>query len=387
MSGSTERVRKAFAHEQPDRTPLFEIFCKFHPIHWDITGRNVATDAIMYWDALAAGIDWDELIEAEAQAIFKINSYFGLDMVRVGGNIGPKYGRPVKTGETSWTLSGVDYIYNERTALVEPAVPMADSAKITEEERLAEIERFDGTTRPTPPESFAVLHRVQELAQEAGLDWVYMGEIGAGTGVAFYPPFMLMWLATEPELVDAWLETQKVPAFARTVDLIEQGCSVIAIGGDVSCDKGPFISPEHYRRYILPVIQEHVAIIHEHGALAVYTADGNHWDIKDDFFFNSNVDGYKEVDKAAGMTWPRLIEEGINRHLCIIGNLDARHTLCLGTPDDVRAEVIECLRHGQESPGGHILHASHSVHEDVKVESYYAAVDAYRAFFGIAPLI
>jgi len=386
MPGSTERIERAFAHERPDRTPLFEIFCKFHPIHWDIAGRNVATDAVMYWDALSDGIAWDELIEAEAQAIFAVNRFFGVDMVRIGGNIGPGYARPVKTGKWSWTLGGIGHIYNERTALVEPAEPMADSVKITEQDRREEIGSFDGIIRPTPPENFAVLHRVQQLASEAGLDWVYMGEIGAGTVVAFYPPFMLMWLATEPELVDRWLYTQKVPAFARTVEYIEHGCSVVAIGGDVSCDKGPFISPAHYRRFILPVIQEHVGVIHEHGARAVYTADGNHWDIKEDFFFNSGVDGYKEVDKAAGMTWPRLIEEGIDRHVCIIGNLDARHTLCLGTPDDVRSEVIECLTYGQHSPGGHILHASHSVHEDVKVENYHAAVEAYREFFGLEPL-
>jgi len=52
----------------------------------------------------------------------------------------------------------------------------------------------------------------------------------------------------------------------------------------------------------------------------------------------------------------------------------------------VRAEVVECLRYGQQTPGGHILHASHSVHEDVKVENYYAAVAAYREFFGLEPL-
>ena len=43
-----------------------------------------------------------------------------------------------------------------------------------------------------------------------------MGEIGCGTGVAFYPPFMLMWLAEEPELVRRWMEMQMARAFPRT---------------------------------------------------------------------------------------------------------------------------------------------------------------------------
>jgi uroporphyrinogen decarboxylase len=154
----------------------------------------------------------------------------------------------------------------------------------------------------------------------------------------------------------------------------------------VSCDKGPFISPALYDEFILPVIVEHVDLIHSLGATAVYTSDGNHWPIKEAFFFRSGIDGYKEVDRAAGMTWPRLNEEGVSDEVCVIGNIDARYTLCLSSPAEVRAEVIECLSFGRQTPGGHILHASHSVHEDVKIENYIAAIDAYREFFGIEKL-
>lgn len=86
------------------------------------------------------------------------------------------------------------------------------------------------------------------------------------------------------------------------------------------------------------------------------------------------------------MTRPRLIAEGVADRVCIIGNLDARHTLCHGTTAEVQREVAECLRYGQTSRGGHILHNSHSVHEDVKAGNYLTAVSAYRDFFGLAPL-
>jgi hypothetical protein len=91
-------------------------------------------------------------------------------------------------------------------------------------------------------------------------------------------------------------------AYEVTRQQISWGCEVVAMGGDVSCDMGPFCSPRHYHDFILPAIQEHVRVIHQAGALAVYTSDGNHWPIRDDFFFGSGIDGYKEVDKAAGMT-------------------------------------------------------------------------------------
>lgn len=330
MSGSRERVKRAFAHEPPDRTPLFEIFCPGHPIYWDICGR--------------------------------------------------------KTGDKSWSLEGVDYVYNKRTHLVEPARPVSYTSRVSEEAVRRQIEEWDGTVAEPSGEDLAAYYRLRELAAAEGQDWLYLAEVGAGTGVAFYPPFMLMWILTEPELFRRWLEMQKANSFPWTTWLIEQGMELVAMGGDVSCDKGPFLSPRHYHEFLLPVIQEHVALIHEHGAQAIYTSDGNHWAIKHDFFFNSGVDGYKEVDKAAGMTWERLIAEGVDRRLCILGNVDARYTLCLGRPEEVQEEVFQCLRYGQHSPGGHLLHASHSVHEDVKVENYHAMVGAYRGFFGLEPL-
>ena len=390
LSRSRQRVADAFAHRTPDRTPLFELFQPYHPIHWDICGRNIATDSAMAWDARAEGIAWQELVEAEAQAQYKISRYFGLDMIRLNGGTPPNYTRPVKTGPHSWTMNGVKYALNPRIQMVELANPedwAADSRKQSEEDVRKRIETWDGKgPEASPSEPDPMFRRVRELAAADGVDWVYMGEIGTGTGVAFYPPFMLMWLLEEPALVRRWLEMQMAFGFPRTRQMIQQGCTIIAMGGDVSCDKGPFISPALYHEFILPVIQEHVRVIHEAGALAVYTSDGNHWPIKDDFFFNSGIDGYKEVDKAAGMTWPRLIAEGIDRRVCIIGNMDARHTFCHGTPAEVEKEVIECLDYGRQSPGGHILHMSHSVHEDVKAENYRTAIRTYRRYFGLPPL-
>ncbi|MCF7853692.1 MAG: uroporphyrinogen decarboxylase family protein [Candidatus Pacebacteria bacterium] len=389
MPGSRERINAAFSHRTPDRTPLFEIFQPYHPIHWPVCGRTVGTDAAMCWDAMAEGIAWEELVEAHAQAAFQIARFFGLDMVRLNGAPAKHYSRPVKTGATSWKRDGKDYVLNPRTQLVVLANPGdldADSHKQDEDKVRGEVEAWDGTVPDVSTTPDPVYARVRELGEAEGLDWVYMAEIGAGTGAAFYPPFLLMWMLAEPELYMRWLDMKKKPVFASTAKAVKQGYDVIAMGGDVSCDKGPFISPDLYHTYILPVIQEHVRVIHDAGAKAVYTSDGNHWPIKDDFFFNSGVDGYKEVDYAAGMTMERLIEEGIDRRLCIIGNIDARHTLCHAAPEDVEEHVINCLKLGRKSPGGHILHASHSVHEDVKAENYVAAVNAYRSFFGMERL-
>ncbi len=384
MKVREERVLKALSHLRPDRTPLFEIFQPYQPIHWDICGRTIATDAAKAWDAMAEGVPKEEFVEASAQAQFRICRFFELDMVRLTGCGYIDGIRPLKTGTGRWTVNGVPYVFNEKTKLVHPENPIHSySQQISEEDLTKKIESWDEKV-DTSVELDPVLNRVKELAHADGIDWVYMAEIGAGTGVAFYPPFMLMWMLEKPEIYLRWMEMQKASAFESTRQMIQQGCRVVAMGGDVSCDKGPFISPALYRKFILPVIREHVDLIHSMGAFAVYTSDGNHWLIKDDFFFNSGIDGYKEVDRSAGMTWEMLMAEGVADRICIIGNIDARYTMCNASTDAVEREVEECLNYGLKARGGHILHLSHSVHEDVKVENYHALVKTYRRFFGIS---
>ena len=386
---SRQIVHAALSHEPAKRTPLFELFQPFHPIHWKICGRNIATDMAMAWDAMAEGITWEELVETDIKAEYTIRKFFGLDMVRLNGAPPRNFTRPVKTGKNKWKLNGTAYYLNERIFMVEPENPnamLADSLKVSEDDLRQKIEEWTVNPPDVDSEPDPILAGVKKLAERDGLDWVYMGETGGGIGVAFYPPFQLMWMLDEPDLYQRWLNIQKTLGMANIRKAINEGCTVIATGGDVSCDKGPFISPALYHKFILPVIREYVDLIHSMGAKAVYTSDGNHWAIKEDFFFNSGIDGYKEVDKAAGMTWPRLIEEGVADRICIIGNIDARHTLCHGTESEVRAEVRECLDYGRRARGGHILHASHSVHEDVKADNYFAVVNAYREYFEMEPL-
>ena len=389
MNGSRERVFKAFRHELPDRTPLFELYWPYHPVHWEVCGQTVATDMRLAWDALAEGIAWEELVEAEAQCDVRMARHFGLDLMHIKCSSPRHYTRPRKLGPDAWELGGVRYAWNERTKLVEPQGVVSgnwEDANRSEAAFTAAVNSPDFDRFEVDPAAFARFERVQELLRAAGDDIVTMAEVGNGTGAAFYPPFMYIWMLETPELYERWLNRQRRYGQAVTAEFLRRGADVVALGGDVSGDRGPVISPALYRQYILPAIREHVDQVHAGGALAVYTSDGNHWPIRDAFFFESGIDGYKEVDQAAGMTMERLLREGVKDRVTIIGNIDARHILCRGTPDDVRRDVRSCLEWGRKTPGGHILHTSHSIHEDVPVANYLALVDEYRRYFGLSSL-
>ena len=83
MKNSRLRVMDAFEHRAPDRTPLFELFQPYHPIHWDICSRNLATDQALSWDAQADGVKWEKIIEDESQAKVKMAEFFGLDIIHI----------------------------------------------------------------------------------------------------------------------------------------------------------------------------------------------------------------------------------------------------------------------------------------------------------------
>ena len=216
MSTPAERIRRAFAHQEPDRTPLFELFNPHHPIHWGICGHTVATDAGLAWDAMADGIDGNELFEASIRTQYAVNRYFGLDMVRFYG--APRhYTRPVKVAHHRWTLDGVAYHYDPRTDLVvleNPAAESSYSHRYSEAALRQQIESWDGRAPAVPAQDDPVIAAIRPLAQRDGVEWVYMGEIGAGTGVAFYPPFMLMWMLEEPDLLRRWIDMQKASALS-----------------------------------------------------------------------------------------------------------------------------------------------------------------------------
>ena len=390
MSEKQKRIAAAFAHKENDRTPLFELFWPFHPIYWNICGQNVGTNQAMRWNALAEGISIEELIKADAEAIFKMAKFFELDMLRVTPREKRNFERPVITEENKWSLNGMVYKWDERLSLVVPDNPDGSkgfSSMIEQETAREEAIAFDPDIPPLiPDDTFAVFEEVKKLASKENIEFVYMAEVKSGTAAALYPSFVWIWMLEEPELYLKWLEKQSSYGKAVMEEYLKRGIKVMAMGGDISCDKGPVISPALYRELVLPTIKDIVNMVHKYDAYAVYTSDGNHWPIKNEFFFETDIDGYKEVDKAAGMTFERLIEEGIDRKVCIIGNIDARHTMCHGTTDEIRNEVINCLNLGRKSPGGHILHTSHSVHEDVPCKNYYTMVNTYREYYGMAPL-
>jgi hypothetical protein len=198
-------------------------------------------------------------------------------------------------------------------------------------------------------------------------------------GTLLIPPReeWLLAVALRQDLVEAWLDVQVEQALRDIPALKACGVDFLNAGGDLASNAGPMYSPRVFREIVLPRLRKIVAACHAHGLWYIFRTDGRLWDISDDLFVASGVDGYGEIDIAAGMD---PLEVG-RRYpgLVISGAVECGELLTLGTPRAVYEETrrqVEGLKPG----GRHLLATSNSVGFMVPAQNYLAMLRAGRDF-------
>jgi len=372
---SKERIISAFKGT-PDRTPIFEREVKSPSVR-EILGKPSAVDDLPYkMEFLEAG-DWEGLMEEMAEDVVKVAEACGFDMIRLGMNVPKDYERPKRVGDYLWeTESGfIKYLPESNMDIFIP------KRKPDNEEEAMRRWLFEGEFQEPKfsDDQFEFFRRAKRKMRERGLQLAIMCSLYTFP-VAVLPPFMLEWFVREPELLREYYRRQALWAMAVGKRLIEEGADVIGIGGDLASDKGPLISPSSYRSVLLPAVRMLSDYLHSLGALVIHASDGNLWPIIDDFLLGAGVDGYEEIDKAAGMEIP-LLKERFGDRITLVGNVDCRWLLTTGKPEEVKEAVKRCLEEG----GGrrHILMTSNVIHRGVKPENFIAYLEAYREYYGL----
>ena len=155
---------------------------------------------------------------------------------------------------------------------------------------------------------------------------------------------------------------------------------VYVSGADFGAQNGPFISPKAYRDLYQPfhkIINNWVhentgwkTFIHSCGSVVKLIPD----------FIESGFDVLNPVQtSAAGMDPQTLADQFGDRVTFWGGGVDTQHTLPFGTPDEIRAQVLERMRiFGQG--GGFVFNPIHNVQAGVPVENLLALYEAVAAF-------
>ncbi|RLI35498.1 hypothetical protein DRO55_05150 [Candidatus Bathyarchaeota archaeon] len=302
----------------------------------------------------------------------------GLDAVVLSTNIKPGKLAPIKRiSENEWRDNNGNAIhyFPESDELVTIDLKIRRRGVEGLKERIEELrEPID-----LDPDNFYVFRKVKEEIERRNLNlFIFTGSVVFGWHGSGWTDYALKWLFTQPDLMLKYLDAYNRRAIEVAKMAIDLGAEAVLDGGDLAYKHGPMLSPEMYRRFILPYQRMHSDAFHKKGAFIVNRSDGWIWPIADDFLINSGVDGYCEIDKSSGMDLAEL-KRSYGDKICLLGNVDCAGALVHGDARDVIEETKDCIRKAAPG-GGYILCSSNVIHRGVKPENYLAMLDACHKY-------
>ncbi|NLD60987.1 hypothetical protein GX645_00850 [Candidatus Sumerlaeota bacterium] len=342
---SLQRVTAAFAHESPDRTPVFEYVMQSPIVDYYLNRIYVADPS--NWRQAVSDLGWSAAVRQAA-----------CDQVDLA------------------VALGHDIIYTVPSEPIDDVAPTPIDAEEPEDRMAIRVERREAESDLLPAARLEIYPAVAAELRRRGLSIVMMAP--TFTHGVWDDVDLMQTMLLEPEIAHQHFEQCTRRAIALAKFYAETGCKIIGVGGDFAGNR-PLISPSAYRDFIVPEVRKTSEVCHALGCYAVNASDGNLWSVIDDFLVGCDVDGYIEIDQHAGMDLGKL-RERFGRTHTFLGNLDCGNTLSFGTPKDVYQHVQACLNVGSDvrwGLGGHILTASNAITASVPIENYEAVRRAY----------
>ena len=344
-----QRVEAALRHEQPDRTPVFE-YVLLPPLADQLLGRPFCA---IDWESLRTADEWEKAVRRLAVDQLDLACRLGHDMMYVLWSPPP----PSKAGPAA-----------------APAATADDPVEALKRRNEAAAKAPAGPSQ----ECFRVYSILKQEMARRGADLPILAPTymhGVWTDVN-----LMQTMVLAPEVAHEHFVQATRRAMYLIEIFIELGIEMIGVGGDFAGTR-LLISPEAYRRFMVPEVRKCSQRVHRAGRWAINASDGDLWPVIEDFLLGCEVDGYLEIDMHAGMDM-RKLKAAYGDRVTLMGNLDCGNILSFGTPQKVRRHVIDCLEAGM-GHGGHILCASNAITSSVPMKNYLAVLDAYLDFFSL----
>lgn len=184
---------------------------------------------------------------------------------------------------------------------------------------------------------------------------------------------MLMDFAINPDLADQILEIPYQYHLTAARKLVEMGVDMIWTGDDVGTQRGMLISPPMWRRFLKPRMANFIAELKAINPAVkfAYHSDGDILPIVPELI-EIGVDVLNPVQPLCMN--PAELKQKFGNRVCFWGSIDEQHTLPMGSPADVRAEVLARLQTIGKN-GGLILGPTHHVQLDTPLENFWAMIN------------
>lgn len=362
---SRDRVKAAFSHTQPDRTPIFE-YVLLPPVAEQVLGRPFVEylGGMEEWLDQAAEAGFEKALRAYARGRVEIAARLGHDMICLSPNPVP----------------GAAYSYDPLSEIGAQFTVAAEGDPV---ERLIRRNRqvADTMLGAPPGDSYLVYDLAREEMKKRDLDLPILAP--AYFHGIWTDSDLMQVMALEPEVAREHFALATRRALAAIEDYARIGIDCIGIGGDFAGVR-LLISPTAYRQFIVPEVRTCARRVREIGAWSVNASDGNLWPVLDDFLGGCEVDGYLEIDMSAGMDLGRL-RAGWGDRITFLGNMDCGRILSFSSPGEIRGVTLAILNAGWGN-GGHVFTASNAITASVPLANYLAMVNAYRERFSLPAL-
>jgi len=184
-------------------------------------------------------------------------------------------------------------------------------------------------------------------------------------------------LADDPDLVREVLRRYVDWQIVVTQRLIEMGFDCLWSFDDVAYKGGPFCSPHVFREVLLPAFRRSAEAI---TIPWIFHSDGNIMPLMDDLL-TLGMNAIHPIEPECMSL--REMKERYGHRVCLVGNVSV-DALSRGTPDEVRAQVRECI--ATAGPGGsYMISSSNSIPSYARPENVQAMAEAIREY-GAYPL-
>jgi hypothetical protein len=216
-----------------------------------------------------------------------------------------------------------------------------------------------------------------------------IGDIGLVPGQGLLQPRGVrdpqLWyecLASHEDYIRGIFEIQTDFAL-KNMELLRQAVgnrpdAIVLSGSDFGAQNSLMVSRELFRRLWKPFYTQMNAWVHKHTTWKVFLhTDGAIFDLLDDFV-EMGVDILNPVQcSAAGMEPERVKSRYADKLVFWGAGVDTQHTLHLGTPDEVRAQVAErCRIFGRGA--GFVFNTIHNIQANTPPENLIAMYETVR---------
>lgn len=212
---------------------------------------------------------------------------------------------------------------------------------------------------------------VEQMGDVVGTSASLTGPLTAAASI--YPiPLLLKATRKQPDLVRKLLRFSTDALIAVSEEFAKCGVDIFI------CDpvaSGDIISEKMYRELVLPYTKELAPAIQKHGVAMGYHICGNTNKITE-AMLESGCD-MLSVDVKVPLLRAKELAGGA---VPLIGNVDPINTMMLGTPEEVRTEVMRDIADCADSPNGYIVSTGCDIPVDAPIENIYAFMDAVREY-------